>query len=85
MNRFIAFIAAILCAILFVGCGKQNLNNAMIAELPKIDDFSGPIIDYLDFSFEESFSRTTNIFECKFLSAAEKSGGIEYTARVKNR
>ena len=56
MNRFIAFIAAILCAILFVGCGKQNLNNALIAELPKIDDFSGPIIDYLDFSFEESVS-----------------------------
>lgn len=55
----------------------------MIAELPKIDDFSEPIIDYLDFTFEESVSRTTNIFECKFLSAAEKSDGIE--SRVRNR
>lgn len=85
MKKLVAFIAAILCVMLFVGCGKQNLNNAMIAELPKIDDFPELIIDYLDFTFEESVSRATNIFECEFLSAAEKSDGIEYTVRVKKQ
>lgn len=74
MKKFMVFIAAVLCIVLFVGCEKkETTDDVIIAE------------DQIFVSFEEAVQQATNIVEATYANIFEKNGEIEYVFNVKKQ